>query len=187
MVSKNPQVQSGGAMLRRAKLQVAAEQPATLAQNQFAIARQLRFDFLKQILIRNVGAAHFVLMLGQNLARLFVDAIFDGEFLRHALAEPERYSLRGSGFNQATVNKLLDDFGGHVTDIVSIQEHWCGVPSQSGEIRVYWVGKQSARKADSKGPWGARERGGVVGGGIFAAEPCSAGTRPPGIRERLSF
>jgi hypothetical protein len=93
------------------------------AQNQFAVARELRFYLFKHVLIRNVGAAHFILMLGQDLARLFVDAIFNGEFFGHALAEAEGHGFRGSGLNQFAFDELLDDFGGHVADVISVQEH----------------------------------------------------------------
>src|SRR5262249_18831536 len=57
-----------------------------LPQNEVAIAGQLRLHFLEHFLVGNAGAAHLVLVLGENLPGLFADAIFHGDFVHHGLA-----------------------------------------------------------------------------------------------------
>ncbi len=74
----------------------------SLAQNQFTVARDLTFDLLEHILIRDACAAHFVLMLRENGAGFFVDFIFHGDFVHHARAHlgDDRLDILLFNFNE---------------------------------------------------------------------------------------
>ena len=95
------------------------------AQNQFLIARELAFHLLKHFLIRDAGAAHFILILDEDVAHLLVDAVFDGDFVHHAGADAgdDGFDFLFLDFNEIVSDELFDDFGGHVADIITVQEH----------------------------------------------------------------
>src|SRR5208282_1636181 len=98
-------------------------------QNQFLIASELAFHFLEHFLIGDAGAAHLILVLDENVAHLIVDAVLNGNFLHHAGADADRDGIDFLflDFDKAVSEEFFDDFGGHVADIIAVQEHLKGV------------------------------------------------------------
>src|SRR5260221_266802 len=76
------------------------------------------------------GAAHLVLVLGQDGADFLVDFVLDGNFFHHAVADFQDHRLDVFFFdgNLLVFDKLLDHLRGHVADIIAVQQHLWDVP-----------------------------------------------------------
>src|SRR6267154_1989921 len=92
-------------------------------QHQLAVARQLRFHLFVHLLIGNTGTPHFILMLYQNLAHFIVQAVLDGQLFHHALAHALRDRFGRLALNLFAFNESLDDFRGHMADIIANEQH----------------------------------------------------------------
>ena len=92
-------------------------------QHQLAVPRQLRFHLFVHLLIRDARAAHFILMLNQNLAHLIVQAVFHSEFFHHALANPLRHRFRRLALDLVSFDEPLYYFRGHMADIIPNEQH----------------------------------------------------------------
>src|ERR1700740_1194164 len=92
-------------------------------QHQLAVARQLRFHLFVHLLVGDARAAHFVLVLHQNLAHFIVQAIFHGQLFHHALPHALRHRFRRLTLYQIPFNEPLDDFRGHMADIIPNEQH----------------------------------------------------------------
>src|SRR5579859_2209014 len=100
-----------------------AKTVACLPQNQFAITRELLLDLLVHLLIRDAGTAHFLLMLDQDVAHFFVQAVLDGDLFHHALPDALRHRFRRLRLNQLPFHQPLHHFRGHVPDVVPCDQH----------------------------------------------------------------
>src|SRR6267154_6263342 len=92
-------------------------------QHQLAVARQLRFHLFVHLLVGNASAAHFILMLYQNLAPFIVQAVLDGQLFHHALAHALRHRFGRLALNLVAFNEPLDHFRGHMADIITNEQH----------------------------------------------------------------
>src|SRR4029077_3196411 len=95
----------------------------SLPQNQLAIARELLLHLLVHLLVRDAGAPHLILMLEEDIAHLFVEPVLDGDLFHHALPETLRNRVRSLRLNQLPFHKPLDHFRGHVSDVISCNQH----------------------------------------------------------------
>src|SRR5579859_5012862 len=100
-----------------------AKTGACLPQNQFAITRELLLDLLVHLLVRDAGTAHFLLMLDQDVAYFFVQAVLDGDLFHHALPDALRHRFRRLRLNQLPFHQPLHHFRGHVPDVVPCDQH----------------------------------------------------------------
>jgi len=78
------------------------------SQDQFALARQFAFHFFVHFLVRDAGAAHFVLMLRENFANFVIEAVLNGQLFHHALANALGDRISGLDLDQFAFDKLLD-------------------------------------------------------------------------------
>jgi len=118
-----------------------------LAQDELAVAGDLPLHLLEHLLIGDALAAHFVLILGEDIANLFVDLILNGNLFHHAQpdAGDDRIQVLLLDFDQIAFDQLFDDFGGHVADIIPVQQHVGGVAFLvSKEMSL--LGKKKIRK-----------------------------------------
>src|SRR5712675_1481690 len=116
-------------------------------QHQLAVARQLRFHLFVHLLIGNAGAAHFILMLYQNLAHFIVQAVLDGQLFHHALAHALRDRVGRLALNLVAFNEPLDHFRGHMADIITNEQH----PNVSFTLQLLTIsGKSSLLAAPIK-------------------------------------
>src|SRR6267142_6765143 len=92
-------------------------------QHQLAVARQLRFHLFVHLLIGNAGAAHFILMLYQNLAHFIIQSVLDGQLFHHALAHALRDRFGRLALNLVAFDEPLDHFRGHMADIITNEQH----------------------------------------------------------------
>src|SRR5208337_1311582 len=108
----------------------------SLAQDQFPVTGELPFHLLEHLLVRDAGAAHLVLVLGKDGANLFVDLILDGDFLHHSETDSRDEGLLVFffDFDLIVLQKLLNHFGGHMADIVAVQQHFSGDPRLNCEL-----------------------------------------------------
>src|SRR5712675_2274006 len=109
-------------------------------QHQLAVARQLRFHLFVHLLIGNASAAHFILMLYQNLAHFIVQAVLDGQLFHHALAHPLRYRFRRLALNLVAFDEPLDHFRGHMADIITNEQH----PNVSFTLQLLTISGRSS-------------------------------------------
>src|SRR5712675_3276275 len=116
-------------------------------QHQLAVARQLRFHLFVHLLVRNAGAAHFILMLYQNLAHFIVQAVLDGQLFHHSLAYALRDRFGRLALNLVAFNEPLDHFRGHMADIITNEQH----PNVSFTLQLLTIsGKSSLLAAPIK-------------------------------------
>src|SRR5208283_3255692 len=108
----------------------------------------LALHLFEHLLIRDAGAAHFILILDEDVADLLVDAIFNREFLHDAEthAGDDRLDVLFLDFDKFVGDKLLDDFGGQVADIIAVQEHLRGVPRVFYETLSVLVTQENRKK-----------------------------------------
>src|SRR6267378_6203601 len=116
-------------------------------QHQLAVARQLRFHLFVHLLIGNAGAAHFILVLYQNLAHFIIQAVLDGQLFHHALSHALRDRFGRLALNLVAFNESLDDFRGHMADIIANEQH----PNVSFTLQLLTIsGKSSLLAAPIK-------------------------------------
>src|SRR5580704_16407625 len=96
---------------------------AALPQNKLAIARQLLLDLFVHLLVRDARAAHFILMLGEDLAYFFVQPVLDGDLFHHPLPQPLRHGVRNLRLDQLPFHQPLYHFRCHVSDVISCNQH----------------------------------------------------------------
>src|SRR5580704_861622 len=118
-----PQVLKMCNLYRPMELNPAQPGVAVLPQNQLAITRQLLLHLFVHFLVRDTRPAHFVLMLGKDLAHFFVQPVLDGDLFHHALPQPLRNGLRSLRLNQLPFNKPLHHFRCHVSDVIACNQH----------------------------------------------------------------
>src|SRR5712672_2138038 len=116
-------------------------------QHQLAVARQLRFHLFVHLLVGNAGAAHFILVLYQNLAHFIIQAVLDGQLFHHALSHALRDRFGRLALNLVAFNESLDDFRGHMADIIANEQH----PNVSFTLQLLTIsGKSSLLAAPIK-------------------------------------
>src|SRR6267154_230354 len=116
-------------------------------QHQLAVARQLRFHLFVHLLVGNTCAAHFILVLYQNLAHFIVQAVLDGQLFHHALAHALRDRFGRLALNLVAFNEPLDHFRGHMADIITNEQH----PNVSFTLQLLTIsGKSSLLAAPIK-------------------------------------
>src|SRR5271170_3828354 len=100
-----------------------------LTENQFPFAGQLSLHLLEHLLIGDTGAAHFVGITAEDFADFVVYAVLDGDFVGHDLADLLRKILDVLRFDHLAGDQPLDDFLGHVADIIAREQHVVGLRS----------------------------------------------------------
>ena len=77
-----------------------------------------------------------------------VDAVLDGNFLHHAGANAggEWLNVFFLDFDEVVSQEFFDNFGGHVADIIAVQEHLRGVLRVFHETTSLMVAKENRKK-----------------------------------------
>ena len=93
-----------------------------LAQNQFTVASELALHLLEHFLIRDAGAAHFILILRKDGAHFLVDLVLDGDFFEHAEADlgDDGFLVFFLDFDLLVFDELFDHLRGEMSDIVAV-------------------------------------------------------------------
>src|SRR5580658_221915 len=106
------------------------------AEDQFPFPRELALHFLEHLLVRDSCPLHLVRVLGKDLANLLIQPVLDGDFFRHHLANLRRQVLRALGLDHLGGRQPLDDFLGHVADVIARQKHSVSLSTSSVTISV---------------------------------------------------
>src|SRR6266481_1625272 len=134
-----------------------------LPQNQFAVPRQLPLHLLEHFLVRNSGAAHLILVLGEDGAHFFVDFIFDGDLFHHPRPhlEDHRFDVFFLDCDLLVFDEFLDQLRGHMAHIIAVQQHLWDVPLKDSKT-LSLLGARIFRNRCAGGPlaqnWGKNQK-----------------------------
>src|SRR5580698_8552591 len=106
------------------------------AEDQFPFPRELALHLLEHLLVRDSCPLHLVRVLGKDFANLLVQPVLDRDFFRHHLPDLRRQVVRMLGLDHLGGSQPLDDFLGHVSDVVARQKHFGSLSASGVTISV---------------------------------------------------